>query len=269
MVRIHMMKKQCLIFVMYLSFFFAQESCSDDALIATTSSVPPYVYLDDGEPAGLVVDVIREIESRISLPRINIQVLPWKRALRMAELGKSDFVFFSGHSIEREVWGDYMETPILTEHYKLYSLASDHVNISSHYDNAFKYRIGTERGCIYGYGALREAIDKKFHSNTVSNTITNNINMLLAGHVNVIAGDEIRVKWALRKLRVSGKVSAVTFKGSSEVVALEWPTHIIFSKQKGRERLKQKMEAALQGLKQDGTYQRIVGKYSLTPKMSL
>jgi len=249
---------------MFLPFLFVAESYSEDTLIATTSSVPPYVYLDGKKPAGLVVDIIRELEKRLGLAKINIQVLPWKRALRMAELGKSDFVFFSGRSAEREVWGDYMATPIITEHYKLYSLASDVVNISSQYDNAFKYRIGTERGCLYGYGALREAIDKKFHSNTISNTMTNNINMLLAGHVNVIAGDDVRVRWALKKLGVSDQVSTVAFKDISEVVALEWPTHIIFSKQKHREGLKKKMEAALQDLKQDGTYQRIVGKYSLT-----
>lgn len=258
-----MISVQGSIILIFSLFLFVPESYSEDTLIATTSSVPPYVYLVGKEPTGLVVDIIREIEKRLDLPKISIQVQPWKRALRMAELGKSDFVFFSGRSVERELWGDYMTTPILTEHYQLYSLASDIVNISSQYDNAFKYRIGTERGCLYGYGALREAIDKKFHSNTISNTITNNINMLLAGHVNVIAGDGIRVRWALKKLGVSDQVSTVAFKGSAEVVALEWPTYIIFSKQKHHENLKQNMEAALQDIKLDGTYQRIVGKYSL------
>ncbi|GAA6150925.1 substrate-binding periplasmic protein [Pseudoteredinibacter isoporae] len=232
-----------------------------NTLIASTTLVPPYVYKEHGQLKGLAVDIIRELEERVRLAPIDIRIQPWKRALRWAEDGTSDFVFMSGVDKARERWGDYMTTPIIVERYRLYRLKSRAVELASNYQQAGRYRIGTERGCLYGHGILREAIDQRFSSNTISNDTESNVKMLLQGRVDVIAGDAIRVAWALKKMGVSEKVVAVNFSDGEDGTVLEWPTYIVFSKKRGHQRLKSKMEAALKEFYSSADYQRLLKHY--------
>ncbi|MBB6520681.1 substrate-binding periplasmic protein [Pseudoteredinibacter isoporae] len=233
-----------------------------NTLIASTTLVPPYVYKEHGQLMGLAVDILREIEKRTELAPIDIRIQPWKRALRWAEDGTSDFVFMSGVDKARQRWGDYMSTPIIVERYRLYRLKSQAVELTSNYQQANRYRIGTERGCLYGHGILREAIDQRFSSNTISNDTESNLKMLLQGRVDVIAGDAVRVAWALEKMGAGEKVVAVNFVDSEDSIVLEWPTYIVFSKKRDHQRLKSKMEEALKEFYASTAYQNLLKQYS-------
>lgn len=230
-------------------------------LHASTSSVPPYVYQDEGELSGLAIEIIRELERRLDLPPIDIHIQPWKRALGDAEDGRSNFVFMSGPDSEREKWGDYMSTPIIVERYKLYRLKTKAISLASDYQQANAYRIGTERGCLYGHGILRRAIDQKFFSNTISSDTEANLKMLLSGRVDVIAGDERRVLWNLKKMGVEDKVVANGFSDNAEELVLEWPTYIVFSKKRNQQALKARFEKALLEFKQSQSYLELLEKY--------
>lgn len=230
-------------------------------LIASTSVVPPYIDQEAGEISGFAIDIVREIERRLKLRPIDIQLQPWKRALRWAEVGTSDFVFMSGPDPVREQWGDYMSVPIVVERYQLYRLKDKAITLSHDYRQAERYRIGTELGCLYGRGLLRDAIDRKFSRNTVSTDTLSNLKMLLSGRVDVIAADELKMQWALGKIGVAGKVAAVSFEDYSDAVVLEWPTYIVFSKKREHQHLKRQFEKALEAIKSDGSYQRILNRY--------
>ncbi len=231
------------------------------SLIASTTLVPPYVYKEDGRLKGLAVDIIREIEKRAQLPPIDIRIQPWKRALRWAEDGTSDFVFMSGVDKERERWGDYMRLPIIVERYRLYRLKSRSVDLSSDYRQAGRYRIGTERGCLYGHGILRRAIDQRFSDNTISNDTVSNLKMLLQGRVDVIAGDAVRVAWALEKMGATEKVTVVNFTDQENTTVLEWPTYIVFSKKSKHREQKEHMEDILRGFYASDEYQFLLKQY--------
>ncbi|WP_299977500.1 transporter substrate-binding domain-containing protein [uncultured Pseudoteredinibacter sp.] len=232
-------------------------------LHASTSSVPPYVYQNEGELSGLAIEIIRELERRLDLPPIDIHIQPWKRALRDAEDGRSNFVFMSGPDSEREEWGDYMSTPIIVERYKLYRLKTKAISLASDYQQASAYRIGTERGCLYGHGILRKAIDQKFFSNTISSDTEANLNMLLSARVDVIAGDERRVLWNLKKMGLEGKIVANSFSDNAEELVLEWPTYIVFSKKRDQQELKSRFEKALREFKQSESYLQLLKKYQV------
>ncbi len=241
--------------------YLQSASVRDAPLIASTTLTPPYVDQEKGRLKGFAIDIIREIERRLNLAPIDIQVQPWKRALRWAEDGTSDLVFMSGPDPVREQWGDYMSTPLIVEHYQLYRLKEKRVELSHDYRQAASYRIGTELGCLYGHGLLRNAIDRQFSSNTVSADTLSNLRMLLSGRVDVIAADALRMQWALTKIGVEDEVMVVNFDDHLEPVVLEWPTYIVFSKRREHERLKLQFESALTELKRDGSYQRIMNGY--------
>jgi len=57
-----------------------------------TESFPPYTFEQDGEPAGPMVDVLKAVCVELDWS-CHIELLPWRRALAMAERGQADGLF--------------------------------------------------------------------------------------------------------------------------------------------------------------------------------
>ncbi|AUH51319.1 hypothetical protein CXB49_11085 [Chromobacterium sp. ATCC 53434] len=66
-----------------------------------TEDDPPLSFIRDGHPAGLVVDVVREIQHRID-NRDPILLVPWARAYRQAQLEPNTALFNTNRIAERE-----------------------------------------------------------------------------------------------------------------------------------------------------------------------
>lgn len=57
-----------------------------------TEALPPYSYVVDGKPAGPMVDVLQVACTRLGW-RCPVEILPWRRALRMAQAGEVPGLF--------------------------------------------------------------------------------------------------------------------------------------------------------------------------------
>lgn len=57
-----------------------------------TEPFPPYTFEQDGEPAGPMVDVLKAVCVELNWS-CRIELLPWRRALAMAERGQADGLF--------------------------------------------------------------------------------------------------------------------------------------------------------------------------------
>jgi len=60
--------------------------------VFVTEPFPPYTFEQNGEPAGPMVDVLKAVCTRLDW-RCRIELLPWRRALAMAERGQADGLF--------------------------------------------------------------------------------------------------------------------------------------------------------------------------------
>lgn len=117
-----------------------------------TEVFPPFSYQENGEAAGPMIDVLKAACQRLKRT-CDISVLPWRRALGMAERGEVEGIFTVVDTPERRQ-AFYLSPPILEARYSFFSRA----------ESRFQYRKPDDlRGRMVGvYGpsgtlsALRE-----------------------------------------------------------------------------------------------------------------
>lgn len=76
---------------------------------------PPYSYMDEGIPRGIFHDIFAELSDRMDGYRIEIEILPWKRALKSVETGTHIAVFPPYYWPEQRPWITTYSEPILKE----------------------------------------------------------------------------------------------------------------------------------------------------------
>jgi polar amino acid transport system substrate-binding protein len=81
---------------------------------------PPFNYLENGEPSGPTVKIVREVCAHIKI-ECTFEIVPWRRAMLLAEQGKANGIFAIINTPERaKVF--YFSEPIVETAYSLYAL---------------------------------------------------------------------------------------------------------------------------------------------------
>jgi polar amino acid transport system substrate-binding protein len=75
-----------------LGLAMAAAQAQPRAMRFVTEPLPPYSYLADGQPAGPMIDVLQAACARLDW-RCSVEILPWRRALRMAQAGEVEGMF--------------------------------------------------------------------------------------------------------------------------------------------------------------------------------
>jgi len=89
-----------------------------------TEPFPPYTYADkSGRAAGPMVDVLERVCQKLER-HCTIEVMPWRRALRLAEEGQVDGIFTLLATAERRT-RFYISPPVLAARYTLFSRAGE------------------------------------------------------------------------------------------------------------------------------------------------
>lgn len=89
-----------------LSLLGVLASCAAEQVVAgdllfVTEPFPPYNYLEAGRAAGPMPEIVRAACERMAV-QCTIEVMPWRRALQLAEQGKADGAFSLVRIPERE-----------------------------------------------------------------------------------------------------------------------------------------------------------------------
>lgn len=84
-----------------------------------TEPFPPYTFAIEGRAAGPMVDVLQSACMRL-LWRCDIEVLPWRRALGMAQRGEVEGIFTVVDSPERRQYF-YVSAPVIEGRYVLFA----------------------------------------------------------------------------------------------------------------------------------------------------
>ncbi|XHS78263.1 substrate-binding periplasmic protein [Burkholderiaceae bacterium UC74_6] len=92
-----------------------------------TEQFAPYTLARGGEAAGPMVDVLRRVCEKLRVD-CNVEVLPWRRALRMAERGEVEGIFTVVDTPERRA-AFWLADPVIEARYTFFARA----------DNAFAY----------------------------------------------------------------------------------------------------------------------------------
>lgn len=219
-------------------------------LTFTTESYPPYSFVaPNGKPGGVGVDLVNAI-MRIGggTTRYTIEVMPWARAIALAETNKDHCVFAAARTKEREKTFQWV-SPFFSDINLLVALKSSPVDART-IEQARKYTVSTQRG-DYTQSLLSE---KGFQKIDVSANFEVSLAKLLAGRIDLIPMSEsvynklIRDGKELRQLMVFSEQKlgiACNRQVSPELIA--------------------RMQAALDTLRASGEQDRIIMSYGLKP----
>ncbi len=83
-------------------------------------SYPPYSYLENGVAKGLYTEILTTIFAEMEQYEVEIHLVPWKRGLKLLELGKGFALFPPYYYSDQRSYIDVYSDPILNEEVVVY-----------------------------------------------------------------------------------------------------------------------------------------------------
>lgn len=231
------------VLVAVLSLIFVV-SAGAQTLTIYTENNPPGSYLDAGGPAGMAVEIVREILRRLKQPD-TIQVVPWARGYNLAMTRKDVALFSTTRLPQRENLFQWVG-PIYTQTWGFYGRKEAAPHIDSMETARTIGRIGT-----YHNDAKEQFLLKNGFSNIISaNDNIINVQRLLQGDIDAWVSSDLNMSHIVKQAGEdpSRIVLVHPFREVENYIAfsIQTDTDIIASWQR-----------TLEAMKQDGSYDNI------------
>lgn len=225
--------------------------------VASDENLAPYSFRDaSGQPAGIDIDVLNEVGRRLDI-RFRIELLPWKRVLQQVEQGQVALASPLFRTPEREQFAQYTG-PVHYSALGLFAPANSTLRFTGLADLDGK-RLGINRGFV-----LQDEFDRAVREGRLQieevNAVEQNIRKLQAGRIDLFAANVISTQYALRN---SGATASLRLL--PRLLQEHRPAFLVISRRAAvpeREQLARQLEATLNAIHQDGSYARIVSKYT-------
>ena len=98
-------------------------------LYFVTEPFPPFSYAEQGKPAGPMVAVLQAVCAELKRS-CRIEVMPWRRALALAQRGEADGIFTVVDTPERRAYF-HISDPVVDAGYTLFARAGDDFRLSA------------------------------------------------------------------------------------------------------------------------------------------
>ncbi|EGU59372.1 family 3 extracellular solute-binding protein [Vibrio nigripulchritudo ATCC 27043] len=219
-------------------------SASSASIQVVTGNLPPYAYVKDERLEGVATDIVREIMRRVGHEK-PIRTEPWKRTVTKSVSGRLSFPF--ARIPPRE--GKYKWIgPILQDSFSFATLESDEATYLSSDD--FKAKtIGVNRGAPTA-GRLKKM---GFENLNEARSESANVKMLQAKRIDGWYSTRLMIQSHMGKEGAPFKVAYDDLPIEMYVAAsLDIPDSIV-----------EKWQAALDMMKEDGTYEAILDRHSV------
>lgn len=231
-------------------------AASSQPLKLVTMAFPPYSFKTKDEVRGITVDIISEVFKRINRP-IEINLIPWSRALRNIKLGASDGLFQALHKPERESFMDYCQEPLMQEQIKLYSLKESTFQFNGDLNSLKGRSIGARQD--FSYGDAFDKAKKEGWFNITEKVDVRSL-LLLLNHkkIEFVIGDRYGV--SMTAFRERKRLPDLAIKPFSKPIS-EVTSYFAFSKVNKLQYLCKPFNQALTKLKKMGTYQKLIDNW--------
>ncbi|MEI8200244.1 MAG: transporter substrate-binding domain-containing protein [Eubacteriales bacterium] len=204
-------------------------------------NLPPMVYLENGSPKGIVVDIVHALAEKMGRT-IEIKAMNWAEAQKIVEQGGADALIQMNITEERKKIYDFSD-PLLDSKFSIFTL-TDTTGISGASDLR-GLRVGVE---AKGYPSVVLQSDSLIELvNTPS--ILDAFQMLKDGSVDAVIADEWVGEYILAENGIGG-----VFVTGDPIATLQSSIAV----QKGDTELLAAINKGLEEIKADGTYQLIL-----------
>ena len=246
-------------FVLLLSIYAVVVPADEDRVfIANTLKSPPYIYEDNGQLIGSAISLVDEMFKRAGNYRVHYVPLPWKRALMKTMSGEADMLFYAARSDSRKAWGLYVNSVLINTRFVLFKLSSAEIALKPDFSNGGDYRLAVRRGYIYRGSEFIDAIQNNgFRAVVESGSTAQSIELLKRGRVDFFIGDYMPVMHYINSHGLQGQLDTVSYNNQT-IEVFQVPTYLLLSKKNVSSELQRRLYNALESMKRDGTYSRLV-----------
>ncbi len=221
-------------------------------IIVMGDDSPPYMGRSL-ENYGFLPEVISTALSD-SKYNIDIQIVPWARAILNAKSGSIDAILGVYFTEERDQYLLYSD-PIIEVQTVLFSHPSDELKFSKLSDLS-NYRIGIVRGSSYG----SEFDNASFLKKEVATTELQNIRKLMLRRIDLIAGAKNVIYYLHSKKLDYPENTIIDLKPALD----SRPLYIGFTKKRGKSNdIREKFNKALKAMNVDGRLNSIAKKHGI------
>lgn len=241
--------RQCLIFLVLVLTMSAQANAQK--IKAYTEEWPPYNFIRDNQLVGVSTDILRHIcmDTKIEC---DMQMVPWTRAYKTV-LETPDTVIYTISRIPvREKQFSWIG-PILPRSMWIYARAEVAAKIHTLKDIA-NFRIGA----IREEASLSELLEAGVPSSSIQifNTNTDEMRMLKAGKIDIVANTEIGMQQNQKTFGIAAGVMKRMMK-LNDGAALYFGMNLNSNKE-----LVAKLQASVEKMKREGKIDAIVQQYT-------
>ena len=230
-------------------------AAEDDVFqILTLENYPPYAYRDsDSVIKGVSVELTRALFSRLG-KRFSIKALPWARALFMMENGEADAIVNVLEVEERKRFLLFPKEVFLTESVVLFGQRNSKLS----YSNDLTILRGRTVGVMRAF-SVGPKLDRAFHDGSLIRQEAKSqkalLEMLMAGRVDIIAGDASAIEFAASQLSLADLIRQIGPPVESS------PTYLALAKQPWAADMAERIDEELLRMKRDGTFAGILARY--------
>ena len=234
----------------------ASECSEIEKLDLGDSPWPPYTLGQVGRKpdGGLGIDLVREIYKRLDV-RVNIELYPWKRVLKMAETGLIDGPTLLMKNPEREKYLVYT-IPVFEGREVLFYSKNHLKNFSwDDFKDLSPYTIGLINGYTYGDEFLKAAAQLGLK---IEYAVTAEVNFqkLHAGRIDLVLEDPLVAGAIVRKNDEWAKI--ITFADKPVTI---YPYYMALSRKSSARVLIPKLNLIIEQMRADGSIDHIFGYY--------
>lgn len=192
-------RRSCLALPALLGARLAVAAADDVALLGITENLPPLNYLDDSGAQGFSVELLRLMAASAGI-RLELQVLPWQRAMQAAEANAHSVLFSLTRTPEREAQFQWVG-PIAQRRVLLYKLASRTDLTLAQLNDLGTARIGVVRDSAADRTLQATGLRPGVQLEQGLDDATN-VRKLLAGRMEYVALLDWAAAWNLRQLQL-------------------------------------------------------------------
>ncbi|NDV26477.1 ABC transporter substrate-binding protein [Desulfovibrio sp. JC010] len=214
----------------------------------------PYACCQNGTLKGWDIDIMQECFRRMN-EKLDMTLVPWKRALYMGMNGHADGLIGILKVPAREQ-KMYFSTPIRGETISFFVRQDSDIVFDGDLSNMGKLRFGVVSDYSYGK-EVENFLKTKVSADRVEKAVSPDMNVakLFKGRFDILIGDTASTIHTIRTMGLTGQVRRLYPPVSFNNV------YAAFSKKRKLGHLRDRFNVALESMRKDGTLHHIMKKY--------
>jgi polar amino acid transport system substrate-binding protein len=235
-----------------LFFFSSGYATADDQLTLYTEHFPPYNFEQNGVIRGINADILSQA-CLVAKIKCQMQSYPWLRAMELAQKNPASGIFTISRTKSRVELFQWVG-PIASSKAYLYRLASRPEVAAKTLDQAKQFSVAVAHGDVYEEFLLSQGFE--YGKNLIEfRSKSEPIPLFVQGKVDLVIGSDIVIPSWLASHQLPAEIAVPVIELSTSGNNFVALNHTVPTE------LANRLQQAIDQLKQNGQYQQIVDSY--------